>query len=134
MRSWRFWQMWYIFVMITIVGKTIRGKGIGKKIGFPTLNILYTGDLSGVFVGRVLVKDNWYCAAINIGGRPTVDDENFCEAFLLDFKGRVAYGTKVTMTLGKKIRHVEKFKNLTELKKQIVKDVEFVKNWYNSVE
>ncbi len=134
MRSWLFWQMWYIFVMITIVAKTIKGKGIGKKLGFPTLNIPCTGDLSGVFVGRVFVNDNWYFAAINIGGRPTVDDENFCEAFLLDFKGRVANGTEVAMTLGKKIRHVEKFKNLTELKKQIAKDVEFVKNWYNPVE
>ncbi len=120
--------------MIIIVGKTVKGKGIGKKLGFPTLNIPYAGDLSGVFVGRVFVNDNWYCAAINIGGRPTVDDENFCEAFLLNFKGRVVHGTEVAITLGKKIRHIEKFKNLTELKKQIAKDVEFVKNWYNPVE
>lgn len=95
-------------------------------MGFPTLNILYKGKLRGVFVAKVFVDGEAYSAAVSVGPRPTVNDENvFCEAYLLNFDGEIVGEIKVELL--EKIRDIKKFKNLEELKRQIAKDVEAVK-------
>lgn len=112
--------------MDIISGKIVKGRGLGKKMGFPTLNIPYKGELRGVFVGKVLFDDKFYPAAVSVGPRPTIDDENvFCEAYLLDLNLEIAGEIKVELL--EKIRDIKKFNNLEELKAQIAKDVEFVK-------
>lgn len=118
--------------MNKICGRVFKGQGLGKKIGFPTLNVSYSGEISGVFAGEVLLNGKIYGAAVNVGGRPTVDNEKLCEAFLLNFDREIAAGTEVEIRLIEKIRDVEKFADLESLVKQISLDVEFVKNWYNS--
>lgn len=119
--------------MTIIEGKLIKGKGVGKTLGFPTLNIVYNGNESGVFAGKVFIDDCEYIAAINLGGSPTFDDENvLCEAFLLNWTGgEIEYGTTIQVELDKKIRETKRFSNSQELKEQITKDVEFVKSCYN---
>lgn len=112
--------------MDIISGKVVKGRGFGKKMGFPTLNIPYSGELRGVFVGKVLVGGEFYPAAVSVGPRPTINDESvFCEAYLLNFDGDIAGEIKVELL--ERIRDIKKFKNLDELKAQIAKDVEFVK-------
>ncbi len=116
---------------IVIKGVSEKGLGLGKKLGFPTININYDGKLTGVFAGKARLCGEEYVAAINLGGRPTVDDNSFlCEVFLLDFGGIVKEKTAVEVVLHKKIRDVKKFKDLEELRAQIARDVEFVKNCY----
>ncbi|MDP3981561.1 MAG: riboflavin kinase, partial [Chlamydiota bacterium] len=116
---------------LMIRGKIKKGNGLGRKMGFPTLNIPYYGDDAGVFVGRVLIDDEWHIAAVHIGPRLTIDDdESICEAFLLDWKGGKIKG-EIQIELGKKIRDTKKFDSMELLKNQITEDVEFVKNWYN---
>jgi len=116
---------------IIISGKIIKGSGIGKTLGFPTINIPYYGAESGVFVGFVEVAGKKYKAAVNVGGRPTVDEKKLCEAHLLDFSDDVKEGSLVKIELLEKIRDVKKFANLEELKAAIAADVEFAKNCYN---
>ncbi len=112
--------------MTIISGKVVKGRGLGKKMGFPTLNIPYNGDLRGVFVGKVLVGDKWLKAALSIGPRPTIDDDKvLLEAYILDFDGEVGDEAKVEVL--QKIRDIEKFENMDELKVQIAKDIEFVR-------
>ncbi|MFH1533790.1 MAG: riboflavin kinase [Nitrospirota bacterium] len=119
--------------MITIKGQVGLGRKIGRTIGYPTINIPYDGDEQGVFAGKVFVDSMFVLAAIHLGPRPTFDDkEPICEAFLLDWEEEVSPGTMVEVEAYKKIRNIKKFKKLAELKNQISKDVEFVKNWYNS--
>lgn len=125
--------------MEIIRGKVIKGKGLGKQLGFPTINIHYDGELSGVFAGTVLIKGRSYPAAINVGSRPTVDDEkNLCEAFLVNLSAEelpiineIQVGDELEIQFKQKIRDTIKFVNVDELKAQITKDVEFVKNCYN---
>lgn len=118
--------------MSMIFGKIIKGKGIGEKIGFPTINIPYKGKINGVFVGRVYVKKKWEKAAIHIGAKPTFDDKNrSCEAYLIDWNGNVEVGTEIKIEILEKIRDTKKFLNSEALKKQISKDVKFVRRWYN---
>lgn len=116
--------------MKVIVGKTIIGRKLGRRLGFPTVNIPYFGKKTGVFAGKVLLDGYWYVAAINLGGRPTVEDETtLCEAFLLDWRGNVETGTEIRVELSRKIRETRKFANLKGLKEQIGKDVELLKKW-----
>lgn len=115
-------------ILLEIKGKTVVGKGIGRTLGFPTINISYNGQMSGVFVGKVFLDGREYVAAVNLGGRPTIDDEDkLCEVHLLNWSGNVTEGTELKVQLLEKIRNVQKFKNLDELKGQIAKDVERVR-------
>jgi len=114
--------------MDIIKGKMIAGKGIGKTMGFPTVNIPYDGELNGVFAARVFCADKKYVAAVNVGARPTFDDaEKLCEIFLLDCDEDFEVGTEFEVKLVNKVREIKKFANLDELKEQIAKDVDFVK-------
>lgn len=122
--------------MIIISGKVVKGKGIGRKMGFPTLNIEY-GDMKsgedefiGVFVGEVFVDNEWKKAAVHIGKNLTVGgDSVVCESYLIDWNGKNLAGKEIEVRLIEKIRDTVKFNNLEDLKIQISKDVEFVRNW-----
>jgi len=132
----------YILIMqkqgLKIKGKVREGRKIGRTIGFPTLNMPYDGELQGIFVGRVKIlndstNSSWHKAAVHLGPRPTFDDsEIVCEAFLIDWTRQIQPGTEIEVDAAEKIREIEKFNNLEDLKKRISKDVEFVKSWYNS--
>ena len=119
----------------TIRGKVRSGRGIGKTIGFPTINIKYNGELAGVFVGAVELNGEIYHAAVHVGSRPTFfDGEPVCEAFLFDFDENIEAETEVVVDVFEKIRDVEAFSSLGFLKNQIAEDVENIKNWYTSKE
>lgn len=112
--------------MDIITGKVVKGRGLGRKMGFSTLNIPYNGELRGVFAAKVLLDGKSYPAAVSVGPRPTINDESvFCEAYLIDFDGDIV--GEIRVELLEKIRDIEKFEDLEELKRQIAKDVEFVK-------
>lgn len=122
-------------MLLALQGKVLKGKGIGNKLGFPTLNLAYDGELIGVFAGCAKIGEKSYPAAINLGERPTVDGAfaerpKLCEIHVLDFEGEPDF---VEIEIFVKIREIEKFPNLEMLRKQIAHDVEFVRNWYNEL-
>ena len=56
--------------MIKISGKVIKGKGYGRKIGFPTVNLeskIKEMPPDGVYAGRVILEEKEYRAGIVIG-------------------------------------------------------------------
>lgn len=114
---------------LKIKSSVVKGNGLGKKGLFPTINLEYSGKDTGVFVGKVFIDGKFYKAAVNLGGRPTVDDKYFCEIHVLDWEGRIVEGVEMEVNLLKKIREVKKFGNLEELKMQIAQDVEFVRGY-----
>lgn len=115
----------------TIKGKVVKGRGIGKKFGVPTANIKleknYDIPKSGVFSGLVLLNKKKYKAAIFVGPRLTFNiTEPVIEAAIIDFKNNL-YDNKIELKIGKKIRDIKKFASLKDLKKQILKDIKYVK-------
>ena len=115
-----------------IKGNVIKGHGLGKKLGFPTLNIEYGGRFFGIFAADVVINGKWYKSAIHIGKRSILKDNKILlEAHLLDFNEQIPDGTEIGVKLLQKIRITKKFSDIPSLKKQIAKDVEFIKNWYN---
>ena len=111
----------------------VKGKKLGRKIGFPTMN-LEPAKLSqeldyGVYTCEVLLvsEKNIYSGILHFGPRKTLNDEIISlEIHLFDFKKEV-YGEKVKLKIGEKIRGIQKFENLDELKKQIELDIAKVK-------
>jgi len=114
-----------------IKGVVISGRGLGKKLGYPTINVHYDGKISGVFLGKILVDGKWNNSVIHVGEKPTISNVGvFCEVYILDWHSDVKWGTDVEIELGEKIRDTKKFANTDELKEQIAKDVEFAKKTY----
>jgi len=117
-----------------IIGKVAEGKKLGSKIGFPTANIHLSGDKLlppyGVYASKVTVLNESFYAISNIGINPTVDNKNICKAetYIFDFDKNI-YGNNIIIELYDFIRGEQKFGTVEELKSQIAKDIEVVKNW-----
>lgn len=113
-------------------GRVIEGRRLGRKIGFPTANLLVDGELilplRGVYSGSVKIAGTVYKSVINVGRRPTVDDleKDLPEAHILDFD-REIYGEVIEVYFFERIRDEKKFDSLDELKKQIELDCQFAK-------
>lgn len=121
----------YYEAMESLKGKVVSGDGRGGKIGFPTLNLPYEGELEGVYVAEVSFDGRKYGAAVNLGKRPTFDsDLKFCELHILDFDDSMTEGSELEVNFIERIREVKKFTSIEELVKQIKDDVAFAKNCY----
>jgi riboflavin kinase/FMN adenylyltransferase len=112
-----------------IQGIVVKGTLIGKKIGFPTINIAYdTLDLPfGVYVCKVHTQDGEFSGAMHYGPKETLGiHEPSLEVHLLDFSGDI-YGQSVRIEVYEKIRDVRGFETLEALKKQLRLDVDHVR-------
>ena len=109
--------------MNTIVtGKVIRGRGKGKKLGFPTINIGLKEKIeSGVYAGSVKIGGKSYKAGVFVSS-----DGKLLEAHLIGFSGDL-YGKKIEIEFGEKIREVMKFCNDQDLIAQISRDIPEIK-------
>lgn len=114
--------------MLIIKGKVQKGRGLGKKLGFPTLNLPYEGKEAGVFAAQVWINGLLYKGAVHLGPRPTLNDEQpICEVYLLDYQcGDLSGEVKVVMI--EKIREIAKFPSFDALKVQIAEDVVKIEN------
>lgn len=116
----------------SIQGSVTKGLGIGKRIGFPTVNLkvneiekLIPAD--GVYAVFVWYRDKRYLGAMNIGIRPTFQGETrTIEASLINIKSNL-YGAKLKIELVERIRPERKFSNPINLAQQIKKDIEHAK-------
>lgn len=118
----------------TLEGTVIKGEGRGKKIGFPTANILISSDLiipdKGVYVSRTTNRGMTYNSITNIGNNPTFNngDGIFIETHLFDFDDYL-YGENIEVALYQKLRDEKKFSSVNELVEQIKKDIEEAKEY-----
>ncbi len=125
----------YLGYRFFIKGDVIDGKKLGRKIGFPTANIdpqesykLIPKD--GVYAVKVDVDDKRYLGMLNIGVRPTVNnqlDNRSIEVHILDFDKDIYY-KNITIHFYQRIRNEQLFGSLDELKAQLAKDKEEVGN------
>lgn len=108
-------------------GTVVKGKQLGRTLGFPTANLALPDGLltprCGVYATKVTVDGKEYLAVTNIGTRPTVNGQGVnAECHLLDFAGDL-YGKEITVAFYGFIRPEQKFESLEELKAQIAADI-----------
>jgi riboflavin kinase/FMN adenylyltransferase len=101
-------------------------------MGFPTANLKYKENFilpkEGVYYTNVLVNNNIYKGITSIGSNPTVEGKIITlETYILDFDRKI-YGEKVAVSFIKKIRDMEKFNGVEELKSQLERDKIFAQN------
>ena len=108
----------------SISGPVRHGKGLGSRIGTPTLNLVPPPEqltpAYGVYASRVTVDGRRYAAVTNVGVRPTVEDGDqvTVESFLLDFNGDL-YGRTVRAEFYKYLRPERKFPSVEALAEEI---------------
>jgi len=111
----------------SITGTVVKGKSIGKVLGFPTANIEVADRYKliaavGVYACRVFFNDVVYKGMSNIGFRPTVDHGDLTiEVNIFDFNQNL-YGQEITILFVDRMRDEKKFENLEALRNQLVND------------
>ena len=111
-------------------GSVIAGKRLGRQIGFPTANFLYPKEKLqlpyGVYETQVSVDGKTYSAITNFGDQPTVEGRQvFVETHIIGFSGDL-YGRMLTVRFIKKLRDIQKFACVEDLKNQLQADVAVV--------
>jgi riboflavin kinase/FMN adenylyltransferase len=123
----------------TVLGTVQKGKALGGKIGFPTLNLPWSPEAQpplGVYAGRVqeLNSGQVLPAVANYGLRPTIEEdasEPILEVHCLESPNFSIWqaGATLSMSLDIFLRSERKFLGVEELKDQIRKDCEQAKNY-----
>ena len=106
-----------------ISGKIVRGKQLGRTLGYPTANIRLAGKrpaLSGIYATWVHgIGPEPMASVSSLGTRPTVQGvEPLLEAHVFDFEGDL-YGRRLEVEFVAKLRDEEKFNDLPALVRQM---------------
>jgi riboflavin kinase/FMN adenylyltransferase len=131
-----------------LLEEIIPGRGIGKKLGFPTLNMKRPGQVipaEGVYAGFVrvgdseedaLTSDEMIPAAYSIGQARTYGDDFplLIEAHLLSEHVDAVPGKYMAMDFIERIRAQHKFKTPEELSEQIAGDCAVAKEMLASAD
>ena len=116
------------------ISKVISGNKIGRKLGFPTANIMIPINKivpkNGVYLVQIelcnIINEKKYWGIANIGTRPTIENfdntEQHLEVHIFDFSEDI-YDVEVRISFLKYIRAEQKFNNTNELAEQISKDI-----------
>lgn len=119
-------------------GIVVKGKQLGRTIGFPTANVQIENSLKlipklGVYVVEASLRGNVYKGMMNIGNRPTVDGVNTTieiNLFDCDFE---FYQEELKVSVFKFLRDEQKFPSIDELKLQLLKDKEDSLDFFSKI-
>ncbi|MBI2345786.1 MAG: bifunctional riboflavin kinase/FAD synthetase [Deltaproteobacteria bacterium] len=118
-----------------IEGALVRGRGIGRQIGFPTANLLPDNALippDGVYITSVRLDNRTYPAATYIGRNPTFGGETqVIETYLLDFAGTIE-AERMEIALHELLRGDVRFDSTDALRTQIEKDVAAARKYHTN--
>jgi len=110
-----------------LTGTIVKGKGIGKQIGFPTANLYIEEDYKlipkkGVYVVKSIINEEIIFGIMNIGTNPTVGGKTqSIEIHFFDFNKDI-YSKKIKIELLHRLRNEQKFDSVELLQNQLNKD------------
>ncbi|NLO11204.1 MAG: bifunctional riboflavin kinase/FAD synthetase [Candidatus Cloacimonetes bacterium] len=100
-----------------LYGKVVSGRGLGRKLGFPTANLQLEDaqqlvPAHGVYLSRACFDDTWFFGLTNIGSSPTVKStpETVVETYMLDFNQNI-YDAPLQVELLQRLREEISFPN-----------------------
>ncbi len=112
----------------SVSGTVEHGRQLGRKLGFPTVNILPDKNKllppNGVYDSKVRLGGKAYRAISNVGYKPTVTEEHIrgVESYLYDFSEE-AYGEFIEVQLLAFRRPERKFGSIEALRRQLQEDI-----------
>lgn len=116
-----------------IRARVTHGIGVGKSLGFPTLNTEVHKDSplsGGVYMSEVDIDGVRYPALTNIGTCPTImERERHAETYIIGYEGDL-YGREVTIYFLSYIREERAFDTREALIEEVKKNIEEVKSRY----
>tara|TARA_B100000886_G_scaffold333894_1_gene288635 strand:+ start:131 stop:1063 length:933 start_codon:yes stop_codon:yes gene_type:complete len=131
----------YLGYNFNINGIVVKGKSIGKSIGFPTANINVIEEYkiipkNGVYLARCFLDRNEYYGMMNIGFKPTFgSNKKTIEINIFGFD-KDLYGKNIRIEFLKYIRDEIKFDNAEILQNQLNIDrencVKLINSTYNN--
>jgi riboflavin kinase/FMN adenylyltransferase len=106
-------------------GEVVEGDRRGRKLGFPTANIVPDDTLVVPGHGVYAAFANEHPAAVNVGVRPQFATGRglLVEAFLIDFDGDL-YGRDLRVAFVSRLRGERRFPSVEDLIAQMHRDVE----------
>ena len=113
-----------------IKGKVIKGRQLGRKIGFPTCNLQlndYIVPRNGVYAVQVKGSNFNKKGIANVGFRPTFNGKKLLLETNIFGIDKNLYNKEIDISFKKFIRREKKFKDLEHLKKQIKIDIKKAK-------
>lgn len=119
----------YLGYNYSFTGTVVKGKQLGRTIGFPTANISIKENYklipkNGVYIVQSNYNSTPIFGVMNIGTRPTVDGTSrTIEVYFLDFDTEI-YNETLTVEILEFVRDEQKFDSLDALKNQIQIDKE----------
>lgn len=117
----------YLGYNYTFSGEVVKGKQLGRTIGFPTANIHIKESYklipkNGVYIVKSNYEGKTIFGMMNIGNRPTVNGEHqTIEINFFDFNKDI-YNKIISIEILAFIREEQKFDSLDSLKSQLNKD------------
>lgn len=111
-----------------LTGTVVHGQQLGRKLGFPTANLLIPEMVAvprfGVYACRAVIGDKTYPAVTNVGIRPTVSGTGITvEPWILDFEGDL-YGREIRLEFYRFLRPEMKFPDLNSLRQEILRNAD----------
>lgn len=118
----------YLGYKYSLSGVVVKGKGLGRKLHFPTANIQIEETYklipkTGVYLVQMTWKSKLIYGMMNIGTNPTVSDANqtHIEVHFFNFEENL-YCKKIQIELLGHLRDEIKFPNIDNLKIQLEHD------------
>ncbi len=126
----------YLGRYFSVTRRVERGVGLGHRIGFPTANIrlpdFHVVPKFGVYITCAKVDGKWHRAVTNIGGKPTVgNEEPGIETYIFDHQGEL-YGKEIEIEFRKYLRPIIKFDSVEDLKAQLERDKEAALEYFEA--
>jgi riboflavin kinase / FMN adenylyltransferase len=110
-----------------------RGFGRGKKLGYPTANLILEEQqmvpAEGVYATCVRVDDKLFMGATSVGNNPTFGSQHTTiETYIID-SDLMLYEREIELYFYKKLRDQITFEEVEALKNQIQQDVQDIKDY-----
>lgn len=111
-------------------GIVVKGKGLGRELGYPTANLAPTPGVvvpaDGVYAALAHVEGRRIPAVVNVGTAPTLagggGKERSIEVHLIDHEACL-YGKRMGISFVSRLRDERRFVGLEGLRRQIAVDV-----------
>ncbi|HBA62226.1 MAG TPA: riboflavin biosynthesis protein RibF [Lachnospiraceae bacterium] len=120
-----------------LMGRISHGRQLGRTIGIPTMNVPVRKEKllppNGVYAARGILEGVSYDGILNIGRKPTVEEngEVLAELHLFDY-AQEAYGKEIEIEIYEFERPEQRFASIEALQKRIQQDIAYGKQYFQN--